>query len=191
MRDFESRVANRETRRQRQLAISCSLTGLSANAFGFATGESERDAALLRNNLDERAGAVGVPIGGGPIRRFVARACQHERARSAAELLVLTRIVYGDFEHGLGEAEMAARRISIQENRLGVVADHAGATADGRLAVATGVRPIRLTGTIGCQNGAHRNDRASGVVMDIVGRFRNNPRPLNVAQRNEFGLVPA
>jgi hypothetical protein len=81
--------------------------------------------------------------------------------------------------------------ISIQENRLGAVGGVASAIAEARFRLMGGGHPTGLTGTIGRQNAVEPNDHASGVVMDIVGRFRNNPRPLNVARRNEFGLVPA
>jgi hypothetical protein len=57
------------------------------------------------------------------------------------------------------------------------MAGSAGAAAEGRLPTVEGARPTRLTGTIGWQNRADPNDRASGVVMDTMLRFRNNPAP--------------
>src|SRR4051812_5939416 len=85
-RDFESRVAHSETCRD-------------AVIIGFGAAHGKRHSSVLRHDFDASIWTSFAFVGRRPKRRLLTVAREHKRTRFAAKLLVLARIMEGNFEH--------------------------------------------------------------------------------------------
>ena len=98
-RDFKSRVANCETRRDLQRGTVDPLATVVLVTFRCTSRGGERHASTLRYDFDSRIRACTVFTDRRPKRGLSAYAREHERTGFPANLFVLARIIERNFEH--------------------------------------------------------------------------------------------